>query len=240
MNPSIILYCNMKFFRLNNSSVVNEVGFFPQVFDAVLNFNIYDKNSAYHLNFAEANDQTLWPIAKLSTKAKKTDLVSVSFMSLSNKLLISKKMFSIIANSSHSSIQLVKSKLITRGKEEDYWIINPLESKISCLDIHNSSFAYLQSIGSNTKTQLKCNNLEEVDNAFVKNKDDAKSGNLANHKPLIIDTVSIKEDCDDDFFALSPVCFGGIGFFVSEKLKNEIQEAGCTGIVFTEPNERYP
>ena len=26
----------------------------------------------------------------------------------------------------------------------------------------------------------------------------------------------------------------------NQELKNEIQEAGCTGIVFTEPNERYP
>jgi hypothetical protein len=33
---------------------------------------------------------------------------------------------------------------------------------------------------------------------------------------------------------------GGVGFFVSEKLKNEIENAGCTGMVFTSPNDVYP
>ena len=203
-------------------------------------FNIYDKNSAYHLNFFEANDKTLWPVPKLSGKAKKTDLVSTSFMSLSNKLLISKKLFSILATAKSPGIQTIKSKLITRGKSEDYWIINPLKSKIACLDLNKSSFAFLHSIGGNIKTNLLFSSFTELNDAFEQNKNDAKSGGLENHKPLIIDVISIKEDCEDDFFVLSPINHGGIGFFVSESVKNKICEAGCTGIVFTEPNEKYP
>jgi hypothetical protein len=42
-----------------------------------------------------------------------------------------------------------------------------------------------------------------------------------------------------DFFILNYI-EGGVGYFVSESLKIEIEKKGCSGIVFTEPNERYP
>lgn len=231
----------MKFFRIYNSSKAEEVGFYPQVFNAVVNYDIYDENSAYHLHFSKATEKTLWPICKLSGKAKKTDLISISFTSLSNQLLVSSKLYSIIANNNSSSVQLIKSKLIINAKKQDeYWIINPIISKISNLDIHNSTFAYLKSIGSTNKTFIRFENMNDLIIEFDRNNQVAKSRNLENYKPFIIDEVFINKACEDDIFALAPLDYAGIGYFVSEKIKKEIQAAGCTGIVFTESNEKYP
>ena len=51
---------------------------------------------------------------------------------------------------------------------------------------------------------------------------------------LIFDATNVV-----DFFVVKYIT-GGVGFFVSERLKKEIETEHCTGIVFTEPNERYP
>jgi len=42
----------------------------------------------------------------------------------------------------------------------------------------------------------------------------------------------------EDFFALRYVS-GGAGYYVSEKLKKEIETAGCTGIEFQPSELRY-
>lgn len=34
--------------------------------------------------------------------------------------------------------------------------------------------------------------------------------------------------------------YGGVGFYVSEKVKKQIEEAGCTGFFFSNPEEKYP
>lgn len=233
----------MNYYRLYNSLIVSEIGCYPQVNDAEVDFDIYNKNSAYHLHFAKANPNTLWPVSKLSKKAKKTDLISVSFLGLSNKLLISEKLYSIVSKSHYDDLQFIESRLITKDKKEhEYWIVNPYKNSIANLDPRNSLFSYLKTIGSNERIEpiITFKDSNELTEAFEKNKMNAKLKGIENHTPLVIDKVSLRNDLIVDIFALSPTTNGGIGFFVSEKLKNEIENAGCTGIVFTEPNEKYP
>lgn len=75
----------MNFYRIFHSTG-KDVGYYPQVYDAELNFHIEDKNSCVRLSFSKAREITLWPIPKLSYRAKKTDLISISFIGLSDKL----------------------------------------------------------------------------------------------------------------------------------------------------------
>ena len=53
----------------------------------------------------------------------------------------------------------------------------------------------------------------------------------------MINHIEVDENLAPDFFSLTSVLDGGIGFFVSEKLKFEIEAAGCTGILFKALNE---
>lgn len=230
----------MKYFRIYNSSEVEEVGSVPQSHDAIVNFDIYGEMSGYHLHFQEALNETLWPIPKLSSRAKKTDLISVSFMSLSNKLLVSQKLYSVLIDGKIDGLQFIKSKLLFKRHEEDYWIINPYKNCISVLDLEKSEFAYLKSIGSLEKEEIHFKTLNDLREAFDKNKFNPKEHNLSTHRPLIIDKIAIRNNLSNDFFALSPLNYGGIGYFVSERFKDEIEKKDCTGIVFTDLNERYP
>lgn len=229
----------MGFFRLYNSAGM-DIGYSPQVSDCILNFNIYDQDSAYYLNFSKATERTLWPQCKLSSKAKKTDLISISFMSLSNKLFVSPKLKEILSLNNTKGVQFIKSKLTIKNKiDEEYWIINPFLSDYTFLKINDCEFVYTDPMGDKILTKKKFHNIKEFQLAFEKNRCDAIKIGYPNHRPLSMQNISLLEDSDVDFFSLSPVN-GGIGFFVSEKLKNEIEKAGCTGIVFTEPNEKYP
>jgi hypothetical protein len=75
----------------------------------------------------------------------------------------------------------------------------------------------------------------------LQNQKDAISVGYPKHRPLVIKKISFKVDgkiCD--FFSIAGMIYGGYGFFVSGKVKDEIQNTGCTGIVFKEPNEKYP
>jgi hypothetical protein len=48
---------------------------------------------------------------------------------------------------------------------------------------------------------------------------------------LFIEKVVFKSKVEQDFCTVERVS-GGAGYFVSEKLKQEIESAGCTGIKF--------
>jgi hypothetical protein len=78
--------------------------------------------------------------------------------------------------------------------------------------------------------------IEEYIKGYLKNKQDAISIGYPNFRPLFLKKLAIKRDTSIEFFALSGVS-GGIGFYVSERLKEVIEKAGCTGIVFKELNE---
>jgi hypothetical protein len=52
----------------------------------------------------------------------------------------------------------------------------------------------------------------------------------------LFEKVAIKDDCNLDFFSLSPVRNSAICFFVSEKLKTTLEKARFTGITFKEMN----
>jgi hypothetical protein len=56
---------------------------------------------------------------------------------------------------------------------------------------------------------------------------------------LCIQNIKFNEQKKIDFFTIQPV-YGGTGFFISEKLKEQFEKENCSGMVFTEPNERYP
>lgn len=230
----------MKYSRLFHSAGP-EVGFVPQVYKATVNFDIYHPNSAYHLNFAKADESTLWPIPQLSKKAKKTDLLSVSFMSLSGKLLISSKLHNIISKSKTTGIQFVKTELIIKvGKIEEYWILNPFQSDLSFIDCANSHFGFMDSLGRNILEEIQFSSAKDFIEAYKDSQISAIKNPYPNHRPLVINKIAIHENLGIDFFSVMPLIYGGIGFFVSEKLRDEIESVGCTGVVFKDPNQHYP
>lgn len=54
---------------------------------------------------------------------------------------------------------------------------------------------------------------------------------------ILIDQIVIKLNVSEHLFALRKV-HSGIGYYVSEKLRAEIESAGCTGLGYLDPNEQ--
>jgi hypothetical protein len=64
---------------------------------------------------------------------------------------------------------------------------------------------------------------------------------LPERQYLLIDIPVFKqEDCNVDFLTLYGAKDTGLGYYVSDRLRAVIEKNACTGIVFTEPNEKYP
>ncbi len=225
----------MKYYRIYHSTG-KDVGYYPQVVHSEFSFHVDDINSSVKLAFSEANDKTLWPVPKLHGKAKKSDLISISSMSLSVTLFISIKLYNILSNVQFKGVQFIKSKLITKTGQDEYWIVNPFLSDYSFIDVKKSEFVYTDRMGKQEFETIVFESVDSFIKAYQQNQIDAVQKGFNDHHPLIIKQIAIKEDCAIDFFSISGVN-GGIGYFVSEKLKNEIEFNGCTGIVFKQINE---
>ncbi len=226
----------MKYYRIYHSSG-KDIGHYPQVFHAELNFHIEDKNSSAKLAFSKASGKTLWPVPKLYGRAKKTDLISISFVSLSNVLFVSAKLYNILSSVECKGIEFIKSEHITKKGREEYWIINPFLSDYSFIDIKESVFVYTDRMCQQEFETAVFDSVDSFIGEYQQNRIDAIQKGYNDHRPLIIKKIAFRNDCSVDFFSVSGVS-GGIGFFLSEKFKNEIEAEGCTGIVFKEPNEK--
>ena len=222
----------MNYYRIFRSANSKQIGKYPQVYEAEVPTTVTDANYIVNLQFEKASDDTQLPKGILAAKAKKTDLISATFIGFSSKLFISKKLFEILHNSKFQGVQFLKTALIIQNKgEEEYYIVNPYELHYEYLDFNSSLFNYYPSSFSPVEKQVYFNNVSELITGFKQ---------LVTGQIIRIETPVFIQDCDVDFFPLNWVNDGFTGYFVSERLKDEIETAGCTGIVFTNPGERYP
>ncbi len=58
-------------------------------------------------------------------------------------------------------------------------------------------------------------------------------------QPLSISRLTFNQNYSVDFFSIERV-WGGYGYFVSDKLQKALENNKCSGMIFVDPNERYP
>ncbi|AZI22995.1 hypothetical protein EIH07_08075 [Chryseobacterium taklimakanense] len=150
---------------------------------------------------------------------------------IATKLIVSSKLKLILENNRKTGMQFFNINVV-REKEiyNNYWILNMYEINQEFIDYKNSIIKYEKKADDyessfNTKLiLLDINTLKE----FNKYKEIAeKNLEIIEIERLALNTISINED----FFALKYV-EGGIGYFVSETLKQEIEKSGCIGLEF--------
>ncbi len=172
-------------------------------------------------------DHIVCPKPILEKKAKLTDLIS--YPGLAGTLLISNKFKTILSKSNHTGLQYLPTSVIANNCEvSGYWIVNPFEFDYACIDMLNSKITR-KDYETNLSEQIVPDRTELIELCKT----------LIFPKSISIDPLFLDEDCNKDFIIMQKV-YGGIGFYVSEKIKKEIEDAGCTGIVFTKPEEKYP
>ncbi len=178
-------------------------------------------------NFKYIPDYVVIPIPKVKAKAKFTDLMSVSFTGSSFKLTISDKLKVIIEKYSRDKLQYLPITVQHKEKKrKGYWLTN-------ILDFDNDKINYLKA--EIVKRNYPLNNGFIID---VNNYSEYQKQKSLTEYPysLYVRKIVLMSDLLENFIVLDNV-YGGVGYYVSEKLKAEIEEAGCTGIEF-EPVEQ--
>lgn len=176
-------------------------------------------------NFKEIPDYVPMPIPKVKSKAKLTDLMSVSFTGSSFRLTISNKLKTIFERYNHDKIQYIPINLQFRGKQKTgYWITNILAfDNEECVNYKKSVIK----IHGKTPNEDKIVYYESNKEFY----NDIKSATIDNPPPMITSLV-FNISISKHLVVIDHVKGGGVLYYVSEYLKKEIEEAGCTGIEF--------
>jgi hypothetical protein len=221
----------MKYFRLFSTLDSKVKGASPQVQDAVVPTTVNDKNYIGSYRFEQLPANIYLPKGILAPRAKMTDLVMASFIGFSLRLFVSRRLANILEQSQHFGMQFLNTTLIDRkGNEHPYVIVQTYDFGHEFIDYEQSSFIVTDDYMTMSNISSKhIHSAAEYDTWFE------RAGEPSEF--LFVDKVSFFESLTMDFFAIRGMKDGM--YYVSERLKNQIEAAGCTGILFRELNEPY-
>ncbi|RZL39910.1 MAG: hypothetical protein EOP00_27330 [Pedobacter sp.] len=228
----------IKYWRLY-SSAEKEVGFVPQIIGPVFKGLYNDKNQLWNTYLKPIDPTTIIPKAHLQKKAKITDLMSVGFAS--GNLFVSEKLKQIIKPFNTDGIQFAETEIITKtGEYIKVNLMHPYETDYKFIDASNTEFCYTNSMGDMLLSRVYFNSGQEYYKAQIDNRTKISQIETMDYEPLIINKIAFKEEINIDILSVFGIKYGGVGFFVSQTLKDKILEEKCTGVIFRELNERYP
>lgn len=187
---------------------------------AIYPVNIWDPIYINQWGHTLIPDYVVLPIPKIKTKAKLTDLMSVHFTGSSYRLTISSRLKEILEKNGHGNIQFIPITIYYKKKYlSDYWLTNILSFDNENVVNYKHSLIFERN-GENKIITI--NNFED----FRK-----KQNELIWPNNLFVEKLVLNKIIDEKACTIERVR-GGAGYFVSEKLKQEIESAGCTGIEF--------
>ena len=185
--------------------------------------NINDPKFIGRIHFQKVDFNPIPVSPVLFSKANKTDLIQEGGQ-LSGKIVISSKLKNLLQKNDYG-VQYFQNSIIHKHIEDfEYWTVNPFQNKNEWIDINNS-FVYYRKY-----------NPEKIEDFQILNLKPIEFKNLVDNKNMFDEIYLYKlslfeELIDKDFFIVQKTA-GGLSYIVSEKLKKEIEEAGCTGIEF--------
>lgn len=182
-----------------------------------------DPNNMGNIYFKRLNEKISPPPQPiLNTRAKKTDLIGAGFYGSSFRLLISTVLKEILEKEHHQGLQFIKTSIIHKKIEYgNYWLTNIFSFDMSFINYPKSSIQ-VDSLGN-----MKVRDIEIESEAMF----EKVQSSLVLPERLFISKPCIKATTSQHLILLRHVS-GGVGYYVSEKLKKEIEEAGCIGIDF--------
>lgn len=197
-----------------DSLVQAETAIYPVDFDDPLHI--------WKWNFKEIPDYVPMPIPKVKSKAKLTDLMSVYFTGSGGRLTVSDKLKNILDNKQHGNIQFLPIILYHKKSYiSGYWITN-------IINIDNDKINF--KVSEIYKTNYPSND-ESL--TIIRDYEDYKYQKELLEYPFhfYIKKVVVQSNIKEQILTIENV-YGGIGYYISEILKQEIIDYNCTGIEF--------
>ena len=197
---------------------------------AIYPVNIWDPIYINQWRHTLIPDYVVLPIPKIKAKANLTDLMSVFFTGSGGRLTISNRLKEILEKSSHGNIQFIPLTIYYKKKYlTNYWLTNILSYDNNEAVNYQMSLVYLRYSGEDKHYYQEVRSYEEHLDARKKNAD-AKSDSAAF---TLIEKLYFKKKLLRDLYTVEHLNIYPMGeYFVSEKLRREIESAGCTGIEF--------
>lgn len=211
----------MQFFRISYSDDSNVIGAtFPQSQKANHPVSVDDTLHLWNHSIGMSFRDAILPELIMHPKAKLTDLISSA--TTGARLVFSQKLKDLLDSSINISMgELRPIKVLHKKQVALYWIFNPIKYQVDLIDFDRSKIWLLKS-GVEVQQQFFINSRDFLD----------KVGNIHYPEQILIKKLYINELANKDFFTLNYLN-DGLGYFVSESLKDKIQNVGCTGIEFT-------
>lgn len=215
-------------YRLSEATFPEIGATFPQAQEAFNRVHVKDPNHLWNLSGIgnKLPIDVIMPYPILHKKAKLTDLISTSMISL--LLVISDKLKAIIEPYANADFQFLPMKVLGKKKDTEYsyWLLNPIAFKSELIDFEKSEI-WVEGMGG-----VKLRRIETK--SFLQFEEIQKKIQLP--EGLVVKKLVFTRNIMYNFFSLSTVS-GGFGYYVSDNLKQEIEAAGCSGIKF-EPIEQ--
>tara|TARA_R110002049_G_scaffold155557_6_gene320485 strand:- start:12493 stop:13176 length:684 start_codon:yes stop_codon:yes gene_type:complete len=218
----------MKYYHLSVSIDFKEVGIYPQS----TNFNEIGNIQEYGLGFNEPIDGINLPELILESKANLTNLISVTYINRAIFLVLDQNFISILkSNHCLNDFQSWNLKLsINNNMINNYYLFHlSYPSDEHLIDFDKSRFL----LSNNKLIRVKSKrfyNYTDYKKEWDKN---ISCGDSLKFEELFLDFRKINHDLIR-ILNIDSMC---IGYYVSEKLKNSIEEQGFTGMHFQEIEE---
>jgi hypothetical protein len=208
----------MTYYRLQPSSDAKVIGnTFPQVQRLKSDLNVWDPRNLY-CHWGKFPEDIYIPELFLHAKAKVTDYISSAVFSL--HAVISDRLKNIIQPYRKQGLEFGATILLSRGKEIPYWVMNGYEMDYKYID-------FSRSVVIKNRVGKK---IAELDIQTAGGLEMAIEAMGDGPDRIWIEKMELVNDIADDIFFIDK--YPGSNFYLSEKLKNEIEGAGCTGINF--------
>ncbi len=223
----------MRYYTIQYSNNLKIIGKYPQTKSIKYNCHVWDDpRFIEHVHFEKIDFEPITANAILQLKSKQTDLINTnSSIGFSKKLLVSEKLKTILLKNRATGLQFFRAPIIQNNLIiEDYWILNMYEFNNDYVDISKSKVFYNKKavdykLSFNTiKEQIYFDTFQQFEQKKIQLWSD-------NEEIIIIEKINLHaESIKEDFFMIDHI-FGKL-FFISERLKQEIEETGCSGIEF--------
>lgn len=139
-------------------------------------------------------------------------------------------------------IQYAKTEIITKsGEVISANIMHPYIVDYSFIDMNRTEFQISNVMGNQIIDVLKFSTYGD----FLQSRHDIiheskRYDDINLQKWISISKLFFKEEADFGICSVFDVVYGGVGFFVSQDLMEEMLGNRCTGAIFRDVNERYP
>ncbi len=218
----------MKYYKISDLIDLKVIGNYPQIEEVKCYCDpIEDPLFIDNIGYKKIDFIPKTPIGILNKNVKLTDSLTSPCMGYTKKLIINDKFKSLLDKFGNGNFQAFRAEIEISKKENIfYWVLNPTSFNYEEIDFNNSEIFLLKDLFEKEE-KLDISTLE------VFNKEKERVEKIGYPYQFLIEKLMLNPKSNQHFIIIDNLS-NGIGYFVSEKLKNEIEEKKITGIKFDE------